>query len=193
MLRLTELAHQLCRQILQPGDVAIDATVGNGHDTVFLAEAVSPSGHVYGFDIQPAALDRTRDKLDAEHQDCVTLIAGSHATMQASIPAEHHGKIKTIMFNLGYLPGGNKQITTQTETTLAALAAACGILSTEGLICIIAYPGHEAGREETSAVERFLQEKSSEGWHFETFPAVEDSETAPRLFVLSRQQSETNF
>jgi hypothetical protein len=108
--------------------------------------------------------------------------------MLDSIPAEHHGRIKAIMFNLGYLPGGNKQITTQTETTLAALEAACGILSAEGLICIIAYPGHEAGLQESAAVEKCLQQKARESWNLQTYFAVEESETAPRLFVLSRQQ-----
>jgi 16S rRNA C1402 N4-methylase RsmH len=190
MLRLTELAHRICRQVLKEGDCVVDATVGNGHDTLFLVQAAGSSGHVYGFDIQPEALEQTRERLKGGDTDRVTLIAGSHADMGNLIPTEHHGRIKLVMFNLGYLPGGNKQITTQTQTTLAALAAACRLLDEQGLITIIAYPGHEGGTEETAAIEEFLKQKQDEGWHVECFKAVQDSETAPRLFVLSRQSLE---
>jgi len=185
MLRLTELAHRICRQVLEQGDCVVDATVGNGHDTLFLAEAVGPSGCVYGFDLQPEALDRARRKLAAAGAESVNLFAVSHADMPDSIPPEHHGRIKLVMFNLGYLPGGNKALTTQTQSTLAALEAACRLLARDGLISIVAYPGHTGGAAETAAVETFLHQKENEGWHIETSKAVEDSETAPRLYLLS--------
>ena len=187
MLRLTELAHRICGQVLEEGDCVIDATVGNGHDTRFLANAVGSSGRVYGFDIQPEAIDLTRRTLASIEDNRVTLITGSHADMGDRIPAEHHGRIKLIMFNLGYLPGGDKEITTQTESTRLALEASCRLLAHDGLISIIAYPGHAGGAEETAAVETFLQQKEVEGWHVERFPKVKETDTAPRLFFLSPQ------
>lgn len=187
MLRLTELAHQICRQTLQPGDVAIDATAGNGHDTLFLAETVGPAGRVFAFDIQPEALEQTRQQLETLNDERVTLIAGSHADMGNLIPAGHHGNVKAIVFNLGYLPGGNKQITTQTGTTLRALEAACRLVADSGLISIVAYPGHVAGSAETKAVEQFLQHKEQEGWNLQKFPEEAANESTPKLFVLSRQ------
>lgn len=187
MIRLTDRAHEVCRRFLQPGDIAIDATVGNGHDTLFLAEIVGPEGRVYGFDVQEAALEQARQKLGPEYSSRVTLFHNSHAEMKQLIEPAHRGHIKVVMFNLGYLPGGNKEITTHTESTLNAIEVACELLHPAGLISVTAYPGHDAGRHETGAVADFFRDREADGWCLETIEAVAESETAPRLFLLSGQ------
>ncbi len=186
-MSLLKLAHQHIQNVLQAGDTAIDATVGNGHDTLFLAEQVGLTGRVYGFDIQAAALNTSRAKLQhSQLVDCVTLIQGSHADMATHIPASVHGKIKACMFNLGYLPKGDKSIITQTESTLQALSSVCDLLTVQGILTIIAYPGHHGGKEETASVEQWALQlnakKFSVNIEFSTIP----SEIAPRLIRVRK-------
>jgi 16S rRNA C1402 N4-methylase RsmH len=187
MIRLTDRAHEICQRFLQPGDIAVDATVGNGHDTLFLAKVVGPSGRVYGFDVQEAALEQTRQKLGQEYLSRVIFLLHSHAEMNQWIEPEHRGHMKVVMFNLGYLPGGDKAVTTHAESTLVAIEAACGLLHPEGIISVIAYPGHNAGRDETGTVTDFFRAREADGWCLEIIEAVAESETAPRLFLLSSQ------
>ncbi|MBU3678473.1 MAG: 16S rRNA (cytosine(1402)-N(4))-methyltransferase [Candidatus Kapabacteria bacterium] len=158
MKRTTEnavsTAHRLVRDVVRPGDVVVDATVGNGWDTQLLAECVGSSGIVYGFDVQQIALDVARTRLDANTRN-VDLILSGHETMQQHIPAEHHGRVRAVTFNLGYLPGGEKTVTTKVDTTLQALGQALGILAPGGLITIVCY-SHLEGRAEMQAVQDVL-------------------------------------
>ncbi len=186
-ISLVNTAHDLIRDILHPGDIAIDATVGNGHDTVFLAEQVSPSGHVYGFDIQEAAIDSTLEKFrQASLSDCLTLIRASHADMSDKIPVHLHGKINAIMFNLGYLPGGDKSVITQTDSTLTALTIAARILAANGIITLLAYPGHQGGDLETDQVKNWCEQLDTEQFEINTIYSTEHKDTAPRLFVIRK-------
>lgn len=186
-ISLINTAHDLIRDILHPGDIAIDATVGNGHDTLFLAEQVTPSGHVYGFDIQQAAIDSALDKFRQAHiPECLTLIHASHADMSEKIPAALHGKIKAIMFNLGYLPGGDKSVITQTDSTLTALTVAARILAVNGIITLLAYPGHPGGDMETDQVKNWCEQLDTEQFEVSTIYSTEHKDTAPRLFVIRK-------
>lgn len=154
---LTELAKQRVAEVLCNGGLAVDATVGNGHDTLFLARQVGPAGHVWGFDVQPDALAAAATLL-AEHgiADRVTLVHAGHQDMQAHLPAHAHGRLAAVMFNLGYLPGSDKQLTTGPDTTLAALVAAAANLAPGGLLSVLAYRGHPGGQAEADAVRRWL-------------------------------------
>ncbi|MGZ8919172.1 MAG: class I SAM-dependent methyltransferase, partial [Methylobacter sp.] len=141
-ISLVIIAHNHVREVLYPGDIAIDATVGNGHDTLFLVEQVSPSGRVFGFDVQQAAIDSTWLKMESRCNlsaltEILTLIQASHADMAEIIPAKYHGNIKACMFNLGYLPGGDKCIITQTDSTVTALNIASRMLSSNGIITVM--------------------------------------------------------
>ncbi|MGZ4970823.1 MAG: class I SAM-dependent methyltransferase [Methylobacter sp.] len=186
-ISLVKTAHDLIRDILHPGDIAIDATVGNGHDTLFLAEQVAPSGHVYGFDIQQAAIDSTLEKFRQMHSsESLTLIQASHAVMDAEIPADLHGKIRAIMFNLGYLPGGDKSVITQTDSTLKALNIAVKILAIEGVITLLAYPGHPGGDLETDQVKNWCEQLDNKQFEVNTIYSTEHKDTAPRLFVIRK-------
>jgi methylase of polypeptide subunit release factors len=154
---LTEQAQQAVGGILRPGDRAIDATVGNGHDTLFLAGRVAPAGRVIGFDIQPQALASAQGLLDrARLQDVARLLLCGHEHMAARVPTDWPGNVSALMFNLGYLPGSDKTLTTQAGSTLSALDQALDLLRIGGLISLLVYRGHDGANEEAAAVQSWL-------------------------------------
>lgn len=186
-MSLLKLAHQYIQNNLHAGEIAIDATIGNGHDTLFLAQHVGENGRVYGFDIQQAAIVATTEKL--QHGQClerVILIQASHAEMAAHIPVHHHGHINACLFNLGYLPKGDKRIITQTRLTLSALNAACQLLAPRGVITILAYPGHAGGDEETICVQQWGEQLDAQHFSVDTFFSAIPSPSAPRLLVIHK-------
>lgn len=159
------LAHILWKHHLKPGMTVIDATMGNGHDTLFLAKNVvtEKSGWVYAFDIQPTALknteDRLSDHLTAAQFKRISLIQASHD----SFP-EHLSDIDLITYNLGYLPGGDKSITTQAPSTLKSVQNSLKLLSETGLLSIMIYPAHPQGVIESHALLEWLQALSADNW-----------------------------
>lgn len=149
MIRITELAQQQVAQVLREGDTAVDATAGNGRDTLFLARQVGSRGHVYAFDIQQAALQKTAVLLSQNDlARRVTLIHAGHETMAAHIG----GPAAAVMFNLGYLPGGAHTIVTRPESTRCALAVSLELLRPGGLISLVLYPGHPQGEKEKTVI-----------------------------------------
>lgn len=184
--RLTQRVHDMLAEHLQAGDVAVDATVGNGHDTVWLAQCVGPTGHVYGFDIQSTAIRATRSRVaDASIATPVTLFSTGHETMQATLAQHGQQRAAAVVFNLGYLPGGDKTTTTQPDTTLLALAQALELLSANGLMTIMSYRGHQTGAIECSEIEQWFEQNKEAGVAVaERFDAPGDG---PVLFVLRRR------
>jgi tRNA A58 N-methylase Trm61 len=150
MLRMTDLAHLIVGAVLQPGDWAVDATVGNGHDTAFLAACVGPSGRVFGFDVQASALAAATRRLRGHN--AVTLLHRGHEHIADALPGEASGRVAAVMFNLGYLPGGDKAIITTAETTLRALTGALSLLRVGGVVTVVLYPAHPGGGAEAEAV-----------------------------------------
>ncbi|WP_031432723.1 class I SAM-dependent methyltransferase [Methylomarinum vadi] len=186
-ISLPETAHRLIEKRLRNGDIAIDATLGNGHDTLFLARHVGTEGHVYGFDIQSHALDSTRARLtQARLIANVTLFHASHADMVSFIPPEQQGRIQAVMFNLGYLPGSDKTVITRAESTLTALGAACEALAPAGVMTILAYPGHAGGDLETEQVQQWLERLEPSHFHCTIYTSSIDKPGAPRLFYLEK-------
>lgn len=150
----TDLLHAILRGEIREGDLAIDATAGNGHDTAFLAREVGSSGHVIAFDIQAAAIEATRKRLESEgHLERVSLHQTSHNELSRfAKPAS----VKAVVFNLGYLPGADRSIATKAPETIEALGAASALLQPGGILAAICYPGHTEGAEESEAVEMFF-------------------------------------
>ncbi len=188
-ISLPETAHQIIEALLKDGDIAIDATVGNGHDTQFLARQVGSHGHIYGFDIQQQALNATRKRL-SEHllNDNVTLFHASHAEMQHRIPAECHGIVRAIMFNLGYLPGSDKSVITDAESTIIALTGACRLLARPGILTVLAYPGHTGGDTEMLQVQNWALHLEPTEFRCQIHESSIPKPNAPRLFCIEKTQ-----
>ena len=143
------LAADYMTRTLREGDVAIDATMGNGHDTQFLCELVGESGHIYAFDVQQGAIDNTAARLEAAGmRERATLILDGHQHMAQHVASP----VRAVMFNLGWLPGAKHIVTTQTNTTLEAVSAAAELLLPGGVMTICVYPGHEEGTRELGAL-----------------------------------------
>jgi predicted methyltransferase len=154
---LTQLAHERVTAHLRLGDSAIDATVGNGHDTCFLADAVGPGGAVAGFDVQARALSNTAARLrELSLERRVRLVQAGHERLRELLPPDWRGAVGAAMFNLGYLPGGDKQVVTRAETTLPALSQALAMLRPGGLLTVLVYRGHAGGADELDAIEHWL-------------------------------------
>lgn len=141
--------RRLLRGFLQEGDQCIDGTAGRGYDTVFLAQSVGKTGHVHAFDIQEEALASTREKLiQADACDQVTLHLASHADLDRYVTVP----VKLVMFNLGYLPRGDKQLRTQKASSLEGLKKSLALLVPNGILSVLLYRDGEIGKEESQAV-----------------------------------------
>ncbi len=186
-ISLVTEAHKVIAETIQSGAIAIDASCGNGHDTVFLAGKVGKTGKVYGFDIQQRALANTKQKL-VKHQvlSRVELVHAGHEQMASFIPAKHHQKISAIMFNLGYLPGSDKSIITQTETTLKAIETACQLLKKSGIITVIAYPGHAGGLKELKALQHQIRALDKQSFQHKVIEIDKNDLSKPQLFIISK-------
>jgi predicted methyltransferase len=157
--RILPFARRLMEQAIAPGDIVVDGTIGNGHDTVFLSKLVGETGRVYGFDIQELAIQATTSRLiENQLMQRVTLLHKSHEQMKDSIPQKDHGKISGAIFNLGYLPGGDKSIVTQSKSTISAVEQLLEIMAPEGIIVLVIYHGHEKGAVERDELLYFCQQ-----------------------------------
>lgn len=146
-----DLAHSYWERLIQPTDTIIDATCGNGHDTLFLT-SLNPH-KIYACDIQEQAIAATKEKL-GDKQNNITFILACHSTFPEEI---EKSSVRLIVYNLGYLPGGDKELTTQLETTLQSIKSACDLIAPGGAISITCYPGHPEGAMEE---EKLLEECS---------------------------------
>jgi len=186
-VKSTQLAHSLISDKLFGGEVVIDATAGNGHDAFFLANLVGVSGTIYAFDVQKDAINNTRLKLQQMgYSERLRLINSGHEKMRESIPAEHHGRIAVIMFNLGYLPGGDHSITTLKETTLEAISQGLELLAPEGIMTIVCYPGHQEGKTESILVDDYVKKMDSNKFEFCKYINEKASEDAPFLIKIKK-------
>ena len=135
----------MIEEALFPGARVVDATMGNGYDTLWLCELVGVSGKVYAFDIQQEAVDHTADRLEkAGVRERAELFCMGHERMLEAV----HEPVDAVLFNLGWLPGAEHGVTTQTSTTLQAVEAALALLKEEAVMTVCIYPGHEEGTNE---------------------------------------------
>ena len=162
-----DLSHAYWSQSIQPGDTVIDATCGNGYDTLQLCQLVltADKGKVYAFDNQYLAISSTQNYLKAhlplELQQRVEFHHQCHSIFPYAITPQ---SIKLIVYNLGYLPGSNKEQTTQTATTLQSLSHAEKLLQPGGMISITCYPGHPEGAREQEALLAYASRLSPKEW-----------------------------
>ena len=182
--RPTALAQLILREVLREGDVAIDATAGNGHDTVFLAGRVGAGGRVLAFDVQAAALAAARARVAAAGlAERVEFFQQSHATMDAHAASN---SVAAVMFNLGYLPGQDHGVTTETAATLAGLTRAARLLKAGGLLAVVCYPGHPGGDVEAAAVQHWFAAMASQRWRVACYGPMATLRPAPFLVLGSK-------
>ncbi|XP_043702213.1 putative rRNA methylase YtqB isoform X2 [Telopea speciosissima] len=189
--KATEVAHSMWRHIVRKGDTVVDATCGNGHDTLAMVKLVADEscrGCVYGMDIQNLALENTSLLLDAllnpNERKLVKLFHACHSRMEDIVPKGT--SVRLVAFNLGYLPGGDKAVITLSETTLPALEAASRILAPNGIISIIAYVGHPGGRKEFETVQAFASGLPVDDWVCSKFEMI-NRQMSPVLVILFKK------
>lgn len=196
LTRIIPWAHEFVGEVLRQGDLAVDLTAGNGHDTLMLAEAVGPSGQVIAFDVQQPAVERTAERLASAGIDCrcidaparprphdrVTLVRADHAELSGCLPRPP----RAVIANLGYLPGGKKTIATRPETTRAALEAALEALEAGGRLAVVVYVAHGGAAAEAEAVDALFSELSPRCWQVLGLRAANRPE-APYLLVAQKR------
>ena len=180
------LAADYMTRAVREGDVVVDATMGNGKDTLFLCGLVGKSGHVYAFDVQAEAVARTRERIaEAGCAARTTLLLAGHETM-----AEHvAGPVQAVMFNLGWLPGAEHAVTTRTETTLTAVRAAAELIAPGGIVTVCVYPGHEEGTRELEALRQFTAGLDVRRFNVLHHSFVNASAQTPQLFLIQKNKS----
>lgn len=179
-------SHEIIKKIVRDGDYAIDATLGNGHDTQLLAELVGSTGKVYGFDIQKQAIESSQERLAvANLLTQVELIHDGHEMMQQYIPADK--KVSAVMFNLGYLPKGDKAIVTKAETTVAAIQQALSLLKKGGVVSIMVYYGHGGTNGEKEAVDQLVRELSQKEFDTLAYQFVNQINNPPYLYLIEKK------
>lgn len=196
MLKQLEMAHWMLKDIIKTNDVVVDATMGNGYDTQFLAEL---GAKVYAFDVQEEALNATEKRLDDAGiknqifeknlsnlltEPSVNLILSGHENLSEYVKEP----IKAAIFNLGYLPKTDKSVVTKADTTLTALDALTNQLVVGGRIAIMIYYGHEGGKEEKDAVIKWTSSLPQKDWEVTSYAPLNQIHTPPILVLIEKRK-----
>lgn len=180
-----DYSHQILKKYIEKDDKIIDATVGNGHDTLFLANLISEQGKIYGFDIQKKAILRTRKKLIENNLiERVNLIEDGHENMKKYIDDE---KISAILFNLGYLPGSDKEVITNPKTTIPAIKNGLEILIDGGIIIAVIYPGHEGGKKEKEEIIEYTSNLDRKKFNVLHYYYLNQQNKPPEVLVIRKR------
>ena len=196
MLKQLEMAHWMLKDIIKTNDVVVDATMGNGYDTQFLAEL---GANVYAFDVQEEALNATEKRLDDAGiknqifeknlsklltEPSVNLVLSGHEKLSEYVKEP----IKAAIFNLGYLPKTDKSVVTKADTTLTALDALTNQLVVGGRIAIMIYYGHEGGMEEKNAVIKWTSSLPQKDWEVTSYTPLNQIHTPPILVLIEKRK-----
>lgn len=178
-----QYSHTILQEVVNEGDNVIDATMGNGHDTQFLAELVGSTGHVYAFDIQQDAINRTQDRLtQLALMDQTTLINDSHSNIDNYVS----NKISAAIFNLGYLPGDNKSIVTRFSSTIPAIKSCLHLLKVGGRVAVVCYYGHPGGEDELDHVTHYLSQLNQQKFSVLRYQFLNQINQPPILLIIEK-------
>ncbi|MCY3075981.1 tRNA (mnm(5)s(2)U34)-methyltransferase [Aerococcus mictus] len=181
-----EVSHHIIKGHLQTSMTALDATIGNGHDTLLLAQIVGQSGQVYGFDLQEQAIEATQALLEKHHcQKQVRLYHDSHANISKYLKTGDC--LDLVVFNLGYLPKGDKSIITKPKSTIPAIESSLSRLKPGGILLVAAYLGHPGGIEEASAIQDYLSQIDQDQYSASHFEFLNQKHLPPKLFLAERR------
>ncbi len=182
-MSLKKLAHRIISEKYSSIEYGVDATCGNGFDTLFLAGLCNPEGMIFSFDIQEEALDKAEKLLNENNLPAgVMFVKTGHENIEGVIKP----KVDVVMFNLGFLPNSNSKICTEPETTISSLNSATKILNDGGIITIICYPGTEEGRVETLEVNKWLNELDKDKFSLNEYLSDNPDNTTPVLYVVEK-------
>lgn len=207
LTQTVSVAMTITRSYLREGDTAIDATCGNGHDTLALAQAVGRNGRILAIDLQEEAILASKGLLSAHQIDNVDFVQGSFVhleehwrawmeNMERGMTAETVDTAETpetpsnpraIIFNLGYLPGGDKKVTTRTEDTLLAVQQALSIIAPGGIVTLVLYPGHEEGAREREALLEFAKELPASRFHAAYVGFPNQKKNPPEILWITKK------
>ncbi|MFC3874047.1 class I SAM-dependent methyltransferase [Neisseria musculi] len=178
-------AHHLLRSSIRPGESVLDGTAGNGHDTLLLAQCVGAGGKVWAFDIQAQALAQTAARLaDAGIRTKVEYVCAGHETLAEYVEEP----LSAAVFNFGWLPGGNKMLTTQAATSIPALTASLALLKPGGLLVAVLYPGHDAGYHEAHSVEQWAADLPQQQYAVLKYGFINRQNQPPYLLAVEKLQ-----
>lgn len=182
---VTNIAKEIMVKKIKLGNVVVDATVGNGHDTILLAELVGQEGKVYGFDIQETAINNTNQKI-AENSltERVYLIKDSHENIDQYISE----LVDLIIFNLGYLPGGSHDIVTKAESTVIALEKSLELLKDNGMLLITTYIGHNEGKIEDKRIKEYLLSLNQKKFNVLKYEFINQINNPPILYCVEKNK-----
>ncbi|WP_419958750.1 class I SAM-dependent methyltransferase [Psychrobacillus psychrotolerans] len=183
--RVLPFAKQLLMSTVEPGDTVVDATAGNGHDTLFLTELVGENGHVYAFDVQAEAIQATSDRLEeANKLELATLIQDGHENLHLYIQQE----VSAAIFNLGYLPGSDHEIITTGNSTLQAIESLLQLLKVGGMIVLVVYHGHPGGKEEKDALLSYVQQLPQSFAHVLSYQFLNQQNNPPFIIAIEKMK-----
>ena len=189
LLPALAFARQLIEGRLKNGGRALDGTAGNGRDTLFLEQLVGGNGKVWAFDIQAQALSNTAGLLRENGvEERVELIAASHADLADYV----REPLDAAMFNFGYLPGGDKTVTTKAGSSVRAMQAATALLAEGGLLTAVVYSGHPAGRAEAAAIEQWAAALPQEQYQVLHYRFTNQRNHPPQLLAIEKRIRKPN-
>lgn len=184
----TQLAMYITSGYIEEGDILVDATCGNGYDTLNLAKKCPAK--LYAFDIMDQAILNTRQLLMTNgyqsrlDDGSIQLICDSHENIDFYI----NQPVKAFTFNLGYLPGGNKNITTSNSSTVIAVKKALNLLDTNGLICITMYSGHDEGKDEKETLLNISASLDSKKYHAAYINMINQKNNPPEILLITKKR-----
>lgn len=181
--RVIQYAQTLLKMSVSEGDIAVDATAGNGHDTLFLANLVGENGYVYAFDVQKPAVDATLHRLlDNALEHRAIVLNDGHENVAKYVTKPVAGAI----FNLGYLPGSNHEIVTKPNTTIQSIESLLQLLKVGGMIVLVIYHGHEGGKEERDKVIQFVSNLPQKYVHVLRYEFINQKNDPPFILALEK-------
>ncbi len=182
-----DFSASVLRQALRPGDLAVDATLGNGRDAVLLAHGVGSAGTVFCFDIQEAAIRRAGERLAAAGLlDRVRIFRTGHEHLAEHLPPESRRKVRAATFNLGFLPGSDRRVVTRPETSLSALRDIMPFMAPGGIVSVAVYTGHPGGRAEGEAIAAWCEALDPAFWRVVRYEQVNKPVNREALYLLER-------
>lgn len=184
---VVQMAQSFVVQFIQPDDLVLDATAGNGYDTLFLAEQVGDNGLVYAVDCQNDAIEATRKRLnDNSLAHRVSFLHGSHAELHTLLPQQNRLQLSAAMFNLGYLPGSDKTVITTGHTTIHALDTLIDFLAPTAIISIAVYTGHQGGAQEHEMVHNWCAKLPPNEFRSLNLSVLNVARNPPHLYIIYR-------